>query len=103
VDFAHLHARAGGKNNSYKEFAESLEMIGKKLGDDALKDIHIHMSGIEYSDKGERKHLKLDESDMNYKELMKALKDYNVAGTMICESPVLEEDALIMKAHYESL
>lgn len=103
VDFAHLHARTGGKNNSYKEFAETLEMVGKNLGDNALKDIHIHMSGIEYSDKGERKHLKLDESDMNYKELMKALKDYNVAGTVICESPVLEEDALIMKARYESL
>jgi len=55
------------------------------------------MSGIEYSDKGERKHLKLDESDMNYKELMKTLKDYNVAGTVICESPILEEVRVPLK------
>lgn len=102
IDFAHLHARSGGKFNTKKEFAQVLEKLGK-LGDKGLKDMHIHLSGIEYSDKGERKHLKLLESDMNYKDLFKTLKEFGACGMVICESPVLEEDALIMQEYYESL
>jgi len=40
---------------------------------------------------------------MNYKELLKALYDYKVAGLLICESPNLEEDALLLKETYASI
>lgn len=102
IDFAHCHARSG-VDNSYPEFVGILEQIKEKLGNDALKDMHIHISGIAYGQKGERKHLTLKESDFNYTELLKALKAYNVTGLVICESPNLEEDALLLKATYEGL
>ena len=101
VDFAHLHARSNGKFNTYKEFSEVLEKLEKGLGKEALDNMHVHMSGIEYTEKGERKHLFLKDSDMNYKELMKAFKDYKCKGCIINESPNLEEDAMMMKKEYD--
>ncbi|MBW2965209.1 TIM barrel protein [Candidatus Woesearchaeota archaeon] len=102
VDFAHLHARTG-KQNSYAEFSEILAQIEKGLGRTALDNMHIHMSGIEYGPKGERNHLELKESDFKYKELMKAFKDFKLKGVVICESPNIEEDALLMQKTYNSL
>nr|MCK4929458.1 TIM barrel protein [Nanoarchaeota archaeon] len=101
VDFAHLHARSNGKINTYKEFCEILSKIEKGLGRKGLNNMHIHMSGIEYGEKGERNHLVLKESDMNYKDLMKALKHYKCKGVIISESPNLEADAILMKKAYE--
>ncbi|MDD4877333.1 MAG: TIM barrel protein [Dehalococcoidales bacterium] len=102
IDFAHWHARTGGFN-SYSEFAAILQQLDKKLGRLALDNIHIHFSGIAYSVKGEKKHLNLKESDLEYITLLRALKDYGVKGTVICESPNLEEDAMLLQATYNSL
>jgi deoxyribonuclease-4 len=102
IDFAHWHARTGGFN-SYPEFASVLEQIQGKLGRASLDDMHIHISGIAYGAKGEQRHLMLEESDLKYIELLQALKDYGVSGTAICESPNLEEDALLLKESYRAL
>ncbi len=102
LDFAHWHARSG-KFNSYQEFASILEQVEQQLGRDALDNIHIHVSGIAYGKKGEIKHLNLKESDFQYAELLKALKDYDAKGIVICESPNLEEDALLLQATYNAL
>lgn len=103
VDFAHLHARSGGKYNTYKDFCEVFEKVGKKLGENALKNFHAHIAGIAYSDKGEKHHLILKESDFNYKELLKAFKEYSVCGVVTCESPNIEEDCKLLKEYYLSL
>ena len=100
VDFSHLHARSNGNFNSFREFSEVLALIEKELGKEALNNMHIHVSGIAYSDKGERYHLNLKESDLKYKELLKALKEFKVKGIFISESPNIEEDALLMKKSY---
>ena len=100
VDFAHLHARSNGKINTYKEFCNVLDKVEKGLGKEGLNNMHIHMSGIEYGPKGERNHLVLKESDMNYKDLIKALKDYKCKGVVISESPNIEQDAILMKKVY---
>lgn len=102
VDFAHWHARTG-KFNSYSEFASILQQIKHRLGDEALDDMHIHVSGIAYGKKGEIKHLNLKEADLHYVELLRALKDYEVKGIVICESPNLEEDALLLQKTYHNL
>ncbi len=102
LDFAHWHARSG-KSNSYQEFASILEQVEQQLGRAALDDMHIHISGIAYGKKGEIKHLNLKESDFQYAELLKALKNYDAKGIVICESPNLEEDALLLQATYNTL
>ena len=97
IDFAHFHARTNGKYNSYNEFAEILEKIEKKLGKKGLENMHMHITGIAYGPKGEKNHLTLEESDLKYKELLKALKDFKVKGVAISESPNIEQDALLMQ------
>ena len=103
VDFSHLHARYNGISNTYDEFAKIFEKIGNELGQVALDNFHAHIAGIEYGDKGEKKHLNLEESDMNYKDLLRAFKAFNIKGAIVCESPNIEDDAKLMKEYYLSL
>jgi len=101
IDFAHLHARPGdGSANSYEEWMRMLKLVKKYLGQGALKQIHIHLSGIAYGPKGEKNHLPLAEADLKYRELFKALRDSRCAGRILCESPKMEEDALVMKKQW---
>ena len=103
IDFSHLHARSGGKYNSYREFGEVLGAVERHLGKKALSDLHIHLSGIAYGPKGEKHHLVLKEADMDYRGVLKALKDFSVGGLLICESPNLEEDVLLLQKTYQGL
>lgn len=103
VDFSHLHARFNGIYNTYDEFAQILDTIGTEIGAYALENFHGHLAGIAYGEKGEKHHLILEESDMNYKDLLKALKDFGVKGALVCESPNIETDCKLLKDYYESL
>ena len=103
IDFAHVHARGNGALKEYDDFARILEKVGEGLGREALDDLHIHLAGIAYSEKGEKHHLPFLESDFNYQACMKAFVDYEVKGCVICESPILERDAKLLKDTYESL
>jgi deoxyribonuclease-4 len=97
IDFAHLHARPGdGTVNTYAEWTEYIEMYRKTLGDESLKRLHCHLSGIEYGPKGEKNHLEFEEADIDLEALFRALKDFDCAGRILCESPIMEEDALKM-------
>lgn len=103
IDFSHLHARSNGEYNTYDDFCMILEKIGKEIGQYALDNFHAHLAGIAYSAKGEKNHLNFDESDMNYKDLLKAFKKFNVKGALICESPNIEEDCKLLKDYYLAL
>jgi deoxyribonuclease-4 len=98
LDFAHLHARPGdGSVNSYDEWSRVLETYGEALGGQSLKQLSCHLSGIEYTEKGEKNHLPIEESDFDLKALFKALKDFDCQGRILCESPVMEDDALVFQ------
>ena len=103
IDFSHIHARSNGGLKGYEDFARLLEYVQQELGRPAMEDLHIHISGIHYSDKGERHHLPLSESDFQYADCLKALKDFDVRGCVISEGPLLEADALLLKRTYEEL
>ncbi len=103
IDFAHIHARGGGALKTYDDFAAVLSKVADGLGEAALRDLHIHLSGIHYGAKGEKNHLEFTESDFNYTFCLQALKDFDVKGCIICESPVLERDALLLKETYAKL
>jgi deoxyribonuclease-4 len=102
IDFAHWHARTG-RFNSYPEFVSILRQIKERLGQSGLDNMHIHCSGIKYGAKGEISHLNLKDADLQYRELLRAFRDYQVKGLVICESPNLEEDAILLKETYQRL
>jgi deoxyribonuclease-4 len=84
VDFAHLIAREGKRDYD--------EILSKLKG---ISHIHAHFSGIEYTEKGERRHLVTPVSEI--KELIKYLKKYNINITVINESPDPFGDSLRSK------
>ncbi|MCB9808491.1 TIM barrel protein [Candidatus Peribacteria bacterium] len=103
VDPAHMHARTNGAWNSEKEWHEMFDMYESYLGTKSLQHVHMHYSGIEYTVKGERRHLPLKESDAQWKDFLKVLKDRKIEGAVVCESPLLEEDTLVLKNSYIKL
>lgn len=102
LDFAHLHARTGnGSMNSKKEWLKALNDYANSLGKDSLQRLHIHMSGIKYGEKGEKEHLALMESDFDLAALFEALYEMGCAGRILCESPEMEGDALLMQREWK--
>jgi len=102
IDFAHWHAR-DGSFNSYGEFDGLLRDVEKNLGRTALENMHIHVSGIEYSKSGEKRHLPIRASDLKYEDMLRAWKDHGIQGMVISESPNREEDALLLKESYQKV
>lgn len=83
VDFSHLLAREGSLD--YKRVVSKLP-----------NEFHSHFSGIEYSEKGERRHIPIDEKE--FTKLAKELTAQKKEVTMICEAPDIFQDALKMKS-----
>ena len=102
MDFSHLYARTG-EYNSYEEFDLVIKRLKEELDENALQNMHIHISGISSNSKGDLKHLNLEDSSFNWKDLLKALKDNDCRGYVICNSPNLEVDALKLKEYYMTL
>ena len=102
MDFSHLYARTG-KYNTYEEIIEVLDQLEVELGADALKNMHIHVSGISSNSKGDLKHLNLEKSKFNWKAMLQALKEKDCRGYMISNSPNLEDDALMLKEYYNAI
>ena len=102
MDFSNLYARTG-KYNTEEEFDEVLARLKDELGEESLKNMHIHISGVSSTSKGDLKHINLNESSFNWRELFVSLKKFDCGGYVICHSPNLEEDALALKNHYGTL
>lgn len=81
IDFAHLEAREQKIN--LKEIFEKIKKF---------KHIQSHFSGIEYTNKGERRHVITPTSKIQ--ELLSYIKRYNLSITIINESPSPWEDSL---------
>lgn len=101
IDFAHQHARENGYFKDKKNISIFFDKI--KSYPEIFKNMHIHMSGIAYGEKGEKNHLTFKESDFPYKEILLHLKNNNANGTVICESPEIVKDAIFLKEIYEKL
>ncbi len=83
VDFSHLYARQQGDI----DYGRILDRLPKKF--------HAHFSGIEYGDKGERKHIRT--TGKFFEPLAKELVGRDLDVTIINESPSPYEDAAMMK------
>lgn len=101
VDFAHLHAREQGAINTVPEWDALFDRYAAMLGTASLNQMHMHYSGIMFGKGGERKHLPFRESDARWKEFLSVLKRRKVGGVLVCESPAMEEDTLLLQNTYE--
>ena len=99
VDFAHIHARGNGCLKTRHDFGKIFDKL-EKLN---LKSLHMHFTGVEYKNGNEKKHLILEDGDLDFSLLAKELVERNINGTIINESPNLETDALYMKSVYDRM
>jgi len=98
VDWGHMHARGNGAIKSQKDFEDIVKKIKDSLGQEGLDGLHCHFSELTFSEKGEKYHIPLGTSNSpNYHWLADVIKKHKLKFTMICESPLLEKDALKMQ------
>ena len=103
VDSAHMYARSNGAWNSTKEWNDMFDLYQEYLGKKSLQSMHLHFSGIAYGPKGEKHHLPLKESDAKWKEFLSVLKKREIGGVVVVESPLQEDDVLLLKKAYAKL
>lgn len=106
IDFGHLNARTGGRCNSYEEFAALFALLENRIGKERARVLHAHFSKIEYSDKGEVRHLTFADEiyGPEFAPLARLLRERDYEPTIICESAGTQaEDALTMKKLYEGV
>lgn len=96
-DFSHIWARERGK----VDFNEVLNKIKKDYK--WYKDMHMHMSGIKYGNKGELNHQMFEDTEFPWQKVASLLSEKGFGGIIICESPNAEKDALILKEYLTNL
>jgi len=99
IDWAHLHARCRGCFQTVEDFRRVVEEIEKRLGTEAVKNMHCHFTKVEFMDKGEKRHHTLDEEEYgpDFTMLAKVIAEFKLKPVVISESPVLDVDAIKMR------
>ena len=87
-DFGHINALTGGTLKEKKDFEEIFDYCFVKLGEWRTKNVHIHFSKIEFSAKGEVKHLTFEDDiyGPNFEPLAEVIKERKYTPVIICES-----------------
>lgn len=99
IDWAHLHAREGGRLKTVEDFRKVLMEIENRLGSDAVKNLHCHFTKVEFTDKGEKRHHTMDEAEYgpSFELLAKVIAEFKITPVIISESPILDLDAIKMR------
>lgn len=100
LDFGHINAMMLGGLNTKEDFAAIFAKIENKLGRERASLLHAHFSRIEYTNAGEKKHRRFDETDYepNFEPLAEFLAEKEYSVRIICESAGTQtRDALEMK------
>jgi deoxyribonuclease-4 len=100
IDYAHYHAREA-RLKTQEDYSRILEKVEKRLGSPACKYFHCHFSGIEVIEAGEKNHLPLSSGSPPFEPLAAAWAENGWEGKAICESPLIEKDAIFMQKTYE--
>jgi deoxyribonuclease-4 len=86
-----------------QEWNDLFDQYEAALGSGSLSKMHLHFSGIAYGEKGEKKHSPVQEADLLWKDFLGVLKKREIGGILVSESPLMEDDALLLQTTLESL
>lgn len=106
IDFGHLNARTHGELNGKEKYEQIFSEIENKLGNDRMRNFHVHFSKIEYTEGGEKRHLTFADNvyGPDFEPMLETAYKKNCNLTVICESDGTQaEDAKLMKNYWESL
>lgn len=105
-DFGHINAVTGGTLKTKQDFEKIFDYSLEKLGEFRTKNVHVHFSKIEFTSKGEVKHLTFEDNiyGPEFEPLAEVLKERNYTPVIICESKeIMAMDAIKMRDIYNSL
>ena len=99
IDWAHIHARERGKLKSIDDFREVIDVIEKRLGSGAAKNLHCHYTRVEFTEKGEKCHHTMDEHEYgpDFEPFAVLIAELDLKPVIISESPILDVDSLKMR------
>jgi deoxyribonuclease-4 len=99
VDWAHLHSRERGRFKKIDDMRKVMDQIEKRLGTEALRNLHCHYSHIEFTDKGERRHHNVDRNEYgpDFKLLAQLIAERDMKPVIACETPNLDIDAIRLR------
>lgn len=104
IDWAHLYARSQGEINSREHFLQVLETFEKALGKKFTDNMHFHVSGITFTERGEKSHRPLGgEWGPDILPLMEIVREVGYKPTFISETPPPLTGALYTKFLLEEL
>lgn len=105
IDFGHMNSRLQGTIDGIAAYDAIFREIANVLGADKARVVHCHFSKIEYTDKGEKKHLTFADTQYgpDFEPLIELIYQNQYMPTVICESAGTQaEDALAMASCYYS-
>lgn len=100
LDFGHLHTMGLGALKTRDDFRRVLDKLLAALGQDRARNFHAHFSHIEYTGKGEKRHMRFQDPGYgpDFALLAPLLHEYRLEPTIICESSGTQaDDALTMQ------
>ena len=88
IDFGHVNSQTLGGLKATEDFERIFDVIHNKLGEWRLKNFHAHYSRIEYTNSGEKKHHRFDETEFEpeFSPIGEIVARRNLAPIIICES-----------------
>lgn len=106
VDFGHVNAREQGSLKTKEDYLVRLKYMINILGYEKVNDMHVHFSKVEYTAKGEKRHLTFEDTIFgpDYKPFIEAIVELNLHPYIVSESAGTQaDDAKTMKDYYLSL
>lgn len=106
IDFGHVNARTRGGLKTEEDYLNILDYMINELGYERVKHFHVHFSKIQYSDKGEVRHLTMEDEIYGppFPPLASALIKRDLEPVIISESSGTQVlDAVLMKDIYEGI
>lgn len=103
VDFGHVNAREQGSLKTEEDYERFLRYMTDGLGFERMKSFHVHFSKIEYSARGEIRHLTFDDTvyGPEFPPLAATLKKLGLEPYIVCESAGTQDiDAVKMRKIY---
>jgi deoxyribonuclease-4 len=106
IDFGHLHGRSLGKFlNTKEEFESVFQMLYAMLPAWKVDAMHIHFSKLEYTNKGEKRHVPFSVKEAGPKpgNFLRALPERpGFNPVIVCESPNSYHDGMKLKRNFEA-
>ena len=89
--------------NSYAEWSDLLRRYAEILGPVRSSVCTSIVPGSSTGPRASAVTCALIDSDLDLVPLLRAFADQGCGGRILCESPVMEDDALLMKAAWEHI